>query len=105
MTDQPMADYIRPPKRNGDPETHDYTKRGWGHDYTFDPRRGGLEGRMMGWGFGIQEGDFLILSRKDGGSTRYRVTHIQYYRDPPDMWRADVEFAPRPNSTAPAPPK
>jgi hypothetical protein len=83
-----------------EPKTHDYRrkKRGWGHDCTFAPVDDGMRGRMMGWGAGIAEGDFLLLSNPewDSGETRYRVTKIKYHQDPPDMWSADVEYAPRP---------
>ena len=76
--------------------THDYTERmrGWGHDYTFSPRRGGLEGYMQGWGTGIKAGDYLLL-QNGTGSTRYKVNSIRYYMDPEDMWEAEVKFAPR----------
>lgn len=76
--------------------THDYTERmrGWGHDYTFKPIRGGLEGHMQGWGNGIREGHYLLL-QNGSGSTRYKVKRIRYLMDPEDMWEADVEFAPR----------
>ena len=79
------------------PKTHDYTKRSFGHDCTFRPRNGGLEASMTGWGNGIGEGDFLLLSNpaSSRGSSRYQVKTITYYRDPPDMWKADVVFAPR----------
>ena len=42
--------------------THDYRRRGAGHDYTFrplDPK--GIKGDMAGWGHGIRAGDYLIL--------------------------------------------
>ena len=91
---KPLSEMVRVLRR-GSAKTHDYTKRGWGHDYTFEPRRGGMEGSMMGWGLGIEAGDFLVLQQSKGGSTRYRVERIEYYEDPQDMWRADVLFAPR----------
>ena len=75
-------------------KTHDYRIRYVGHDYTFEPIDGGKCGRMMGWGGGIEAGDCLLL-RNGNGETRYRVTSIAYYPDPPDMWRATVTFAPR----------
>jgi hypothetical protein len=75
-------------------KTHDYTNLGWAHDYTFDSIDGGMKGSMCGWGHGIKKGDFLILEN-DGGTTRYKVTEISYYADPPDMWKAKVRFAPR----------
>lgn len=73
---------------------HDYTARYWGHDYTFDPKDGGMKGRMMGWGHGIEAGHFLIIQNGEA-ATRYRVDAIRYMGDPPDMWSADVSFAPR----------
>lgn len=76
-------------------KTHDYTRRVWGHDFTitqvFD---GGLKLAMCGWGNGISKGDFLILPNGDA-TTRYRVKSIEYYSNPPDMWKATAEFAPR----------
>jgi hypothetical protein len=76
------------------PATHDYSKRCWGHDYTFTPTDGGKKASMMGWGNGIESGDFLILQNGEG-TTRYKVKSIEYKRDPSDMWSAQVEFAPR----------
>jgi len=74
---------------------HDYTRRAKGHDFTitqvFD---GGLKLSMCGWGNGISNGDFLILPNGNE-TTRYRVTSIEYYNNPPDMWKATAEFAPR----------
>ncbi len=76
--------------------THDYTKRYWGHDYTLEPINQGKKGHMMGWGRGIKKGDFLLLENGDD-STRYKVDSINYRSDPPDMWSANVTFAPRPS--------
>lgn len=76
------------------PVEHDYTVRGWGHDYTFKPINGGLLGRMQGWGGGLEDGHYLILPNK-GKTTRYLIERCGYYGDPPDMWWADVVFAPR----------
>jgi len=80
--------------KKAEPVTHDYTKRYWGHDYTFDPIDDGKKARMMGWGRGIKKGDYLIF-QNGKGTTRYQVKKIEYKRDPNDMWFADVEFAPR----------
>jgi hypothetical protein len=79
----------------GGPQTHDYTVREWGHDYTFTPVEDGRRGQVVGWGTGLQDGDYLLLRNGDG-STRYRIKRVAYFRDPEDMWRADVVFAPRP---------
>lgn len=81
-----------------EPKTHDYTKRGWGHDYIFRPIEGGMRGSMSGWGVGIESGDYLLL-QNEGCSTRYRVDEIEYYSNPHDQWRAQVSFAPRQNPT------
>ena len=75
-------------------KTHDYSRRCWGHDYTFDPIDNGLRGAMMGWGHGLKQGDYLILENKDK-STRYQIEKIDYFSDPNDMWSADVVFASR----------
>lgn len=79
-----------------EPTTHDYySHRGWGHDYFIDHvEDGGIRLRGGGWGSGIEEGDFLLL-RNGAASTRYRVSRIQYMSDPPDMWFATLDFAPR----------
>ena len=78
------------------PRTHDYARRNWGHDYTFTPIEDGQRGHMIGWGRGIKPGDYLILSvLGTNRTTRYRVVSVDYKSDPPDMWTADVVFAPR----------
>ncbi len=74
--------------------THDYTTRGWGHDYTATPIDGGLKLDMAGWGYGLRAGDYLLL--KNGtGSSRYKIEALRYKSDPPDMWFATAAFAPR----------
>lgn len=70
----------------------DYRERGWGHDYVYRPRNGGLEASMSGWGRGIRQGDVLLLKGPTGGASCYRVDSIEYLRDPPDMWRAEVSY-------------
>ena len=75
-------------------KTHDFTDRYYGHDYCFYPIDHGLRGQMIGWGDDVHVGDYLILQNPPNG-TRYRVTSISYYVDPPDMWTANVEFDPR----------
>ena len=48
----------------------------------------------MGWGYGINQGDYLILPNKNK-TTRYKVLTIEYFNDPRDTWNATLEFAPR----------
>jgi len=76
---------------------HDYTKRYWGHDYSFAPRGGGHYGHAMGWGYGIHVGDLLLLDNKLSArrDSLYRVLQIKYFSDPPDMWTAELEWVPR----------
>lgn len=96
-----MLDTEQEPRRA--PQTHDYTRRCWGHNYTFTPRNAGLEASMWGWGRGISEGDYLILGNDEPGAnpaTRYRVCSIRYCVNPRDMWFAQVSFAPREASAA-----
>jgi hypothetical protein len=73
---------------------HDYTRRFWGHNFTFNPIKNGKEGHMMGWGLGLANGDYLILPNQ-GKTTRYQIKGIKYFDNPEDMWSADVVFAPR----------
>jgi hypothetical protein len=83
--------------------THDYTRRGWGHDYVIHHViDDGQELRCSGWGpaFGnrIVRGDYLLLVSKPESqvdSTRYQVAEIEYHMDPQDMWAATLRFAPR----------
>ena len=76
-------------------KTHDYTKREWGHDYnvtSVDEQT--HDARLIGWGVGITEGDYILLKSGEG-STRYRIIEINYFSDPYDMWSAETSFAPR----------
>lgn len=79
--------------------THDYTDRvcRWGYDIIFHPvTDDGVHAYAIGWGRGIEPGHFILLSNGPDRTTRYRVESIDYYRDPPDMWKGAVVFAPRP---------
>jgi hypothetical protein len=89
-----------------EPMTHDFGpgRRRWGHDYCVDKVvDGGQQIRASGWGHDgrmIQEGDYLLLAAKGGQrSTRYQVQKIERVMDPPDMWFADLAFAPRQYAT------
>ena len=76
-------------------QTHDYTRRAWGHDYSIvSVLNNGQQVRLMGFGHGIKAGDYLIIP-KGSGTTRYQVERINYRVDPPDMWLIDAMFAPR----------
>ena len=76
-------------------KTHDYSIKEWGHNYQITSYEDdGHKLRMAGWGYGIKDGDFLIVKNGDG-TTRYKIDSISYQSDPPDMWFASTTFAPR----------
>ena len=83
MSDQPKDE----------PQTHDYLKPAWGRNCTFTPLEKGQRGHVTGWGRGVEVGDYLLLPNGNV-STRYRITILHNYDGPPDMWRAEVMFAP-----------
>ena len=68
--------------------THDYTAKTlcWGHSYE------SVGGNILGWGTGIKSGDNLLFDSQSGVRALYRVVKIEYYRDPRDMWKAEVSF-------------
>jgi hypothetical protein len=79
---------------------HDYTERTrcWGHDYTLTPDPDPTTARISGWGSGLREGDFLLLTHPE---TRiivvYQLTEAEYYSkpgDPGDQWRGRARFIP-----------
>ena len=80
-----------------EPQTYDLTAK----DYSFQPRGdGGRKGHIAAWsGRKPRAGDFLIL-RNGRATTRYRVLDVDLCMnvDPPTMWMADLEFAPRTNA-------
>ena len=84
-----------------EPFTHDFGpgRRCWGHDYCIDKVIGnGQRLRVSGWGNGgrlIRAGDYLLLDKDGKRATRYQVETIRPVMDPPDMWHADLVFAPR----------
>tara|TARA_Y100000034_G_C6544303_1_gene234948 strand:+ start:147 stop:395 length:249 start_codon:yes stop_codon:yes gene_type:complete len=73
--------------------THDYSVREWGHNYSIIEIEG-LQLRLTGWGRGISADDYIIIKNGDG-TTRYKIDSIEYKRDPADMWFAEASFAPR----------
>jgi hypothetical protein len=78
--------------------THDFTDRSWGHDYTISAiYNDGIDIDAAGWGLGIKKDDYLIL-RENYRTTRYQVLEIEYRSDPRDMWFAKLRFAPRENN-------
>ena len=72
---------------------HDYCHyRTWGHDVVIDAvdDQGGAV--IIGWGYNVNVGDFLILPN-GSGSTRYQVMNLLYKSNPVDMWRGQCQFA------------
>lgn len=74
---------------------HDYRRRYWGHDYAIlEVNNGGLDIKLIGWGFGISEGDSLLIAHEHG-EAHYEIESIEYKDDPPDTWFATATYAPR----------
>jgi hypothetical protein len=79
--------------------THNYTKRFrfWGHNFGYRLIKGDDE-RLdaWGWGEGISEGDYILLTNPaNGEETRYQFEKISYHSNPSDMWEATLLYAPR----------
>jgi len=66
------------------PRTHNLTDQVEGANYTFEALDGD-RAQMTGYGKGIKGGDYIILTKD---KILYRVEDIEYYADPPDLWRA-----------------
>ena len=73
-----------------DPRTHDYTnaRRGWGHDIAYRPVKDNrYQLSFEGWGHGIEDGDFIILTHpQDHQPVKYKVDEIEYFMNPRDMF-------------------
>ena len=65
---------------------YNYTKLTCGKDYTFEVANDNLTGDMIGQG-NLKVGDCIIISSK-----KYQVVEVEYYLEPPDMWRAKVSL-------------
>lgn len=63
---------------------HNYTKLKNGEDFTFEIDSDGLRGDMISQG-NIKIGDYITIYPK-----KYQVIEVEYYSDPPDMWRASL---------------
>lgn len=75
---------------------HDYRDEicTWGHSITYTPYDDHSPFTALGFGRGISEGDYLLLSNKDS-TTRYKVASISYFHNVTDQWAALLVFAPR----------
>lgn len=76
-------------------KTHDYTQLRWGHNIEFIRiSDDGCQARIVGFGQGVGQDDYLVLANGPDQTTRYRITQFEQQR-PNDCWSADIEFAPR----------
>lgn len=76
-------------------KTHDYSCPSWGRSVeVLSVSDSGMTAKVLGFGTGVKEGDFLILPNGNDGTTRYRVKKLRHKR-PADCWAADIEFQPR----------
>lgn len=67
---------------------HNYTNLICGQDFTLEVANDGLTADITGQGY-IKQGDYITIVDK------YRVDEVEYYSDPPDMWRAKVSLVPQ----------
>ena len=85
--------------------THDYRRSVWGHACNVIKVIDGGQGLdLSGFGRSVKKGDFVILSQRDGSTTRYKITKIMYNSNVYDLWFARAKFAPRQEETAQAQP-
>lgn len=86
--------YPDPPAPPREPVTHDLV--GVDHSCQLVKPDGAVVSIACWTGPKPRPGDFLILPNV-GRTTRYRVTEMNYCMnvDPPTMWMATAEFAPR----------
>lgn len=76
-------------------KAHDYTQLCWGRNIEFiHLSEDGRHARVVGFGHGVGQGDFLVLSNGPDQTTRYRITQFEHRR-PSDCWCANIDFAPR----------
>lgn len=67
---------------------HNYTNLTPGKDFTLEISSDGLTADIIGQGY-IKQGDYITISDK------YRVDEVEYYSQPPDMWRAKLSLVPQ----------
>lgn len=67
-------------------KNHNYTNLVHGEDFNLEVANDGITGDMIGQGK-MRVGDYITIS-----ATKYRVIQIEYYADPPDMWRAKLSL-------------
>ncbi len=76
---------------NREPICHNYLNQVWGHTAKMSRSTDDCKtGTMIGFGYDIQEGDFLMLLSRRGGSCPYRVDSIFYSSRVADSWTAEV---------------
>lgn len=91
MKDEIMTDTVRN-------TIHDYTNQSWGHAISvWNSNDNGIHVTALGHGRGLKKKDYIILANGNS-TTRYQIKSIEYYFNPPDMWKAQLKFAPRPRT-------
>ncbi|EOG5418654.1 hypothetical protein ACLE0S_000372 [Cronobacter malonaticus] len=83
-------------------KTHDFTKpaQRWGHSIGYQLETpDGHRLKAHGWGGGISDGDYLILTN-GGSTTRYQVEGIRYMWNVHDQFFCTLVYAPRKDGEA-----
>lgn len=74
-------------REKGQAKAHDYSKGSWGHSCSFMDDK---YTRVAGFGRGVEEGDYLIFEGQKGGKCVFKITKLEYMRDPADQFFASV---------------
>ncbi|EOI5715321.1 hypothetical protein ACMS0D_001591 [Cronobacter turicensis] len=77
-------------------KTHDFTKpsQRWGHSIGYQLETpDGIRLKAYGWGGGISDGDYLILTNGDSTS-RYQVEGIRYMDNVNDQFLCTLVYSP-----------
>ncbi len=70
------------------PRNYNYTNLTPGKDFTLEIASDGLTADIIGQGY-IKQGDYITICDK------YRVDEVEYYSEPPDIWRGKVSLVPQ----------
>ena len=69
--------------------------RRWGHDITMYAAQqlgaGKMKGSCMGWTEGILAGDYFLIQMDADHFGFFRITEIEYLRDPADMFKVKFD--------------
>lgn len=72
-------------------QTHDYTNRYFGHDYTLmSVEKDNV--KIAGWGSGLKVNDYILIQAKDEKSSKLQILEIDYKKNTNNMWFAKAKW-------------